>query len=111
MRQLAVLAYLLSIAAAHAQAVSGDTMLELCSSNDETTKTICIGYVRGFMDGTAYQATVTQQKTFYCLNDPNLNYPDLAEIFRKWLDGHRQELSKPGGVLLATAMKETFPCR
>jgi hypothetical protein len=111
MRYVAVLAYLFSIAGAHAQAVSGDTMQELCSSDDEKTKTICIGYVRGFMDGSVYQATVTKQKTFYCVKDPSVTYPGLAEIFRKWLDAHPSELSKPGGVLLANTMKESFPCK
>lgn len=105
---------LISINTARADAPSGNDLLTLCSSGNESSFSTCKLYVRGYVEGFEMALTIAGEgnptvKQLFC--SPEGVTPDqMARVLVKWLRANPKLMHYSANVVIPAAMAEAFPC-
>ena len=81
---------------------NGNQLLEFCNSTKGSfERGLCGGYIAGIADKT--------DSTTYCIPS-KATVCELIDVVKLWLRDHPEKRHLSGGVLVAEALKEKFPC-
>lgn len=88
---------------ATAAAYDGNKLFEFCEKTDDVSFGFCFGYVSGVVDATFDEG-------HYCWSAPGVKSQQLKDVVTLWLRDHPEKRHLPADELVATALKEKFPC-
>ena len=84
-------------------------LFDMCSSKNESKKTVCETWIGGFGIGVMFSHTLKQHQLEVCLPD-NFSEKEAAVIVKKFMKDHPESLHNDAGVLTFLALWTAFPC-
>ncbi len=99
-----------------AQAMSGNTLAELCASEGKenpisSNSSMCIGLLLGYLEGLEYGFVLMDKKVRFFCEPKEVKVKQLMKIFNKYLAEHPENLHFKYGPEFIKAMSEAFPCK
>ena len=89
---------------------NGSDLLQKCESDSAAMHNACAGYIMGMND---YQKTMLvftyMDEPYFCVPD-RVSSGQLVKVVTKWLNERSDYLHLDAGVLVAHAVRESFPC-
>lgn len=111
---------------AEAQSISGNELLETCSSDDDVYAGFCIGYILGAIEGESFGAFVVVNSLTPGLDTDDTNRTissylqhctpsdasnqQLRDIMVKYLAEHPAQRHNSARGLILKALRDAFPC-
>ena len=89
------------------QFMDGNKLLELCTSEDPYNGLECTGYIKGVVDGFAFQ--MDGEKQPLCMPD-KVTAKQLIDITVKWLQDNTPERSYPAVATVGIAIAKKWKC-
>jgi hypothetical protein len=86
---------------AHAEFMTGNTLLQMQRSTSTVENMVALGYVQGVFD--------TTQHIIHCASG-NLTAGQVNDIARQYLEVNPQTRNKTADILLSDAYQKTWPC-
>jgi hypothetical protein len=93
----------------NADLVEGNGLLEACTSRQAVPGAMCIGYIRGVIDGENLMGTALNKKPFVCLSE-GVTLGQVEEVVVKYLRENPAERNKPSAGLIGIAAASAWPC-
>ncbi len=91
-------------------ALDGNDLYKMCATpNGQPVKGICIGYVRGFIEGMRGQAWIDKTQPVFCIPD-NMQYSQAVDIVTIFLRDTPEQRHQDSGILVMAAMAKAYPC-
>lgn len=99
-----------SVVLSSAHAFDGNDLYPACLAKDgDGMKGICIGYVRGFIEGMQGQSIMDSSKMRFCHPD-KMQYSQAIDIVANYLRDNPALRHESAGILVFNAMVLAFPC-
>lgn len=112
MMKLKVFLFVLSVASflpSYSFASDGNFWHRQCNSGDSSGKLVCAAFARGFDSGKNAQAGLSRTEPVFCLPE-GVTIEQIVDVFAAYLSRHPQNRHKDGGILMALAIANAFPC-
>ncbi|RQO38635.1 hypothetical protein DBR37_01710 [Herminiimonas sp. KBW02] len=110
MHKKIVAAAALTLAASSAMSMDGNDLYKMCATSEkDPTRGICIGYVRGFIEGLQGQAWMTKTDMVFCA-PKNMQFGQAVDIFTNYLRDRPEDRHSDAGILLVASMARAYPC-
>jgi hypothetical protein len=74
------------------------------------TSSYCIGYVSGFIEAAAIDATVNVHTPLFCLPEGSTNF-QFMRVINRYINNHPERGHYELSVLVNLALTEAFPCK
>jgi len=92
-----------------ADLVEGNGLLEACTSKQPLQGAMCIGYIRGVIDGENMMGTALNKRPLVCLAD-GVTLGQVEEVVVKYLKDNPAERNKSSAGLIGIAAATAWPC-
>lgn len=89
--------------------VEGNGLLEACTSRQPLQGAMCIGYIRGVIDGENMMGTAINKKPLACLSE-GVTLGQVKDVVVKYLRDYPAERNKPSAGLIGIAAATAWPC-
>src|SRR5258705_12705624 len=86
----------------NADLVDGNGLLEACTSKQSLQGAMCIGYIRGVIDGENMMGTALNKKPLVCLSE-RVTLGQVEDVIVKYLKDNPTERNKPSAGLIGIA--------
>lgn len=93
----------------HADLIEGNGLLEACTSRAPLQGAMCIGYIRGVIDGENMMGTALNNKPLVCLSE-GVTLGQVQDVVVKYLKDNPTERNKPSAGLIGIAAATAWPC-
>lgn len=88
------------------ETVTGNTLLEQCTTKLSIPQTRCVSFIQGVIEGYGLSAT---SKPVFCFPE-KANIDRTKKIIVKYLKKHASMLNRSAGELVLRALSEAWPC-
>ena len=84
----------------------------VCDPDNRTTadKFICVGWVNGFVQGSALTVSYAVEYPDFCLPSEGGSVGQYIAVFNRYLEEHPERLHLAAAQLFREALAEAFPC-
>jgi hypothetical protein len=89
--------------------IEGNGLLEACTSRQPLQGAMCIGYIRGVIDGENMMGTALNKKPLVCLSE-GVTLGQVEDVVVKYLKDNPAERNKPSAGLIGIAAATAWPC-
>lgn len=108
---VAFVAFAMGVAApsAEAQEVTGQRLIDFCTSENAPDLALCHGFFRGLSDTHSIYAAMGKGLHLYCLSK-GVTQEQFERVAFNWMEANPDRLDRPAAVLIVQALHEGFPC-
>ncbi len=96
-------------ATASAQEVTGQRLINICTSSEAPDLALCHGFFRGLSDTHSIYAAMGKGLHLYCL-PRGVTQEQFERKAFNWMEANREHLDRPAAVLIVQALHEGYPC-
>jgi Rap1a immunity proteins len=89
--------------------IEGNGLLEACTSRQPLQGAMCIGYIRGVIDGENMMGTALNKRPLVCLPQ-GVTLGQVEDVIVKYLKDNPAERNKPSAGLIGIAAASAWPC-
>jgi hypothetical protein len=97
-------------ALAQSALLTGNVMLKFCTSKSEKKQSLCIWYLKGFLDAEVVLESFGATTLPYCV-PAQVTLGQKKALFVKHLQANPEKWHLMAGSIFAFAMIEKFPCK